>query len=478
MPRLLHTTGSSAARRSRTAALDRLPWDRPRHELLLLALVAVAALSPVHAPNAQDQSRLCLTLALTHGRLSNDACLATSTDRAAFGGHLYSDKAPGMSLLELPAAAAVRLKPPPWPSASPQLWAIRVLTVGVAFLACAFLVGRVAEGLAPGLGGIALVTFALGTLVAPFAVANFDHVPAAALGFGAFLLAWRRAPLAAGLLAGLALAVEYEAAVILVIVGAYLARLGLRPLLRYLAGALPAALALALYDWGAFGAPWRLSYRYVTDQFPEQGSGFFGIAAPTRLGIHEVFIGSGGVLVLSPVLVLAGVGLLLLARRFLAEAIVCIAVSLYFFTLNSGYYLPYGGISPGPRFLVPALPFLAVGLAEALARLPRLTTLVSLVSLVASTGVLVSWSTSQPDRPVIWGLLARLPVDLGSSRLVSLLTANAFGWIGLGRTWSAGVAALCAAGAFALAAAPLLGAAVAGRRLPGDGPPRGQAPYG
>ena len=51
----------------------------------------------------------------------------------------------------------------------------------------------------------------------------------------------------------------------------------------------------------------------------------------------------------SPVLVLAGVGLLLLARRFPAEAIVCIAVSLYFFALNSGYYLPYGGISPGPR---------------------------------------------------------------------------------------------------------------------------------
>ena len=118
MPSLLHTTGLSAARWSRTAALDRLPWDRPRHELLLLALVAVAALSPVHAPNAQDQSRRCLTLALMHGRLSNDACLATSMDRAVFTGHLYSDKAPGMSLLELPAAAAVRLKPPPWLSAS------------------------------------------------------------------------------------------------------------------------------------------------------------------------------------------------------------------------------------------------------------------------------------------------------------------------------------------------------------------------
>jgi len=44
---------------------------------------------------------------------------------------------------------------------------VRALSVGLAFVLCAFLVGRVSEGLAPGYGGIALVSFALGTLVAP-----------------------------------------------------------------------------------------------------------------------------------------------------------------------------------------------------------------------------------------------------------------------------------------------------------------------
>jgi hypothetical protein len=433
-----------------------LPWGRPRHELLLLALVAVAALSPVHAPNSQDQSRLCLTRALVHGHLSNDGCLATSGDRAVYKGHLYSDKAPGMSALELPVAEAVRVPAPSaWPSNSPQLWAIRLFSSGIAFLVCAFLVGRVSEGIAPGLGGISLVTFALGTLVAPFAVANFDHVPSAALGFGAFVLAWRRSPLLAGVVAGVAVTVDYEAAATLAILGAYVAFQGRGPLLRFASGTLPGIALLGVYGWLAFGAPWRVSYRYVTDEFPGQASGFFGISLPSRASIHEVLIGHGGLLIISPVVVAAGWGLVLLARRYPAEATVCAAVTLFFVILNGGYYLPYGGISPGPRFLIPALPFLAVGLATAFARYPRLTALLAAVSVVAMTGVLLTWSISQPDHPLIWNLLAHLPLDRGSSRFVSLLTFNVFCWLGLSRGWAAGLVALCAPTAFIVALVPL-----------------------
>src|SRR5207249_3998413 len=140
------------------------PWSRPRHELLLLALVAVAALTPIYRFGEQDRSRLCLTQALVHGRVSNDACLATALDRASYAGHLYSDKAPGMSLLMLPAAEALRLGPEArWPHEPFRIWGVRVLSSGIAFLACVFLVGRIAEGLAPGYGAPALVAFGLGT---------------------------------------------------------------------------------------------------------------------------------------------------------------------------------------------------------------------------------------------------------------------------------------------------------------------------
>ena len=72
-----------------------------------------------------------------------------------------------------------------------RTWVIRITSSGIAFLVLVFLIGRLAEGLAPGYGGLALVSFRLGTLVAPFAAVNFAELPLAAFGFGAFLLAWK-----------------------------------------------------------------------------------------------------------------------------------------------------------------------------------------------------------------------------------------------------------------------------------------------
>ena len=88
-----------------------VPWRRPRHEVVLLVLVAVTALSPVSYYSPQDQSRFCLSQAIVHGHLYNDRCLASSFDRSSYGGHLYSDKAPGLSLLELPATEIVGCPP-------------------------------------------------------------------------------------------------------------------------------------------------------------------------------------------------------------------------------------------------------------------------------------------------------------------------------------------------------------------------------
>jgi hypothetical protein len=79
--------------------------------VLLLVLVAVAALTPLYPLGAQDVSRVCLTRAMLHGHLYDDACLGTTfaVDRAAYGGHYYSDKAPGMSALEIPGALVTHI---------------------------------------------------------------------------------------------------------------------------------------------------------------------------------------------------------------------------------------------------------------------------------------------------------------------------------------------------------------------------------
>ena len=135
-------------------------------------------------------------------------------------------------------------------------------------------------------------------------------------------------------------------------------------------------------------------------------------------------------------------------------------MTLIFLVLEFGYYDPYGGDSPGPRFFIPALPFLALGLAPAFARWRRMTALLALCSVLASTGILLSWP-SAVDTPglyhwSIWRELALVPAQGASSEIARWAPDNLLTHLGLGR-----LAAEAAAFAAALAA---LGLALAGGR--------------
>src|SRR5438067_11165341 len=92
-----------------------LPWARPRAELLLLVLIGAVALTPVAGYNEQDSARICLSRALLAGRLSDDTCFAYTVDSSRYGGHLYSSRETGMSVLEIVLADAVGLSgQAPW----------------------------------------------------------------------------------------------------------------------------------------------------------------------------------------------------------------------------------------------------------------------------------------------------------------------------------------------------------------------------
>ncbi|HEY8644892.1 MAG TPA: hypothetical protein VIL77_03340 [Gaiellaceae bacterium] len=435
-----------------------LPWRAPRHELLLLALVAVAALTVVYPPRDQDISRLCLTRAVAHGHLSADSCLAGAGDVSSYGGHLYSDKAPGVSVLSVPVAEAVGLRDrSQWhPTGDLRVWATRAAVGGLALLLCAFLVGRVAEGLAPGTGGPTLVAFALGTEAATLSIAGFAHVPTAALTFAAFLLAWRRKPLLAGLVVGAAVLVEYEAGLVALVLAGYVLLTGARAFGRYVLGVVPAALALGEYNWAAFGSPFHLSYRYVTDEFAaNQAAGFFGIHAPSWHAARLVFIGDQGILFASPFLLAAAAGLVLFWRRCSAEAAVCTIVLLAFLALDCGYYDPYGGDSPGPRFLTPALPFLALGLPFVLKRLRILVGILIAVSIVASTAISLTWPAGVNAYGrydgTVWRRLADLLRNGTADPLASWAQKNLLSWIGVRPLGAAAVVACAALAATVLA---------------------------
>jgi len=403
-----------------------------RHERALLILVAICALSFAYGSGWQDVSRLGLTQALAlDGTLRIDRYAGQTGDKAHYGGHWYSDKPPGVSLLAFPAFEAMRATRLAGPDEEARgIWhrrglllALRALVGGVAYAAATFLVGRAAERLRAGTGALVAVTFALGTMALPLAATLLGHLPAGALAFAGFMFAWKsgrgRQLAAAGACAAAAVLFEYQAALIALFVLGYVAlrTRSARSVGWYVLGGAPFAFALGAYNLAAFGSPTHFSYGYESAVFPEQQRGFFGIGVPSALGIAKTLVGHRGLVLLSPVLLLAAAGLVLLWRRGRRlEAGVCAAVALAFLVISAGYFDPYGGLSPGPRYFATSLPFLVLGLAETYTRWPRLTAVAALASVAA---MLFEAATYGPnfDFETVWSVLglpraAALPLVL------------------------------------------------------------------
>jgi hypothetical protein len=243
------------------------------------------------------------------------------------------------------------------------------------------------------------------------------------------------------------------------VVATYALSAGLRPLVRFAGGAAVPLLLLGAYDWACFGSPFHLSYRYVANQFSEdQKAGVFGIGVPNAHAVDQVFVGSRGLLVAVPVIVAAAAGIVLLARRHRREAIVCGAVFGGLVLANCGYFLPYGGTAIGPRFLVPALPFIALGLAPAFARWFPATAVLAAVSIVSMAALTVA------RRQTVWEL-GRVLAHAKHLSASSLLTSNALDWIGIGPVVAAVLVLVACAAACALA---LRGARSAPRPRPAE----------
>ena len=319
-------------------------------------------------------------------------------------GHYYSAKAPGVALLAVgpyfvldrsdTADAVSRVTG--IPRKDVDLWALAAIVCALAAAITLVLVWRLGDDVASGYGIAAAVTLGLATLVLPFSTLLFAHVPAAALAFSAFAVLWLRsgpwAALAAGALAGAAVTVEYPLALATLALGLYAisAEDRLRRGIAYAAGVAIGVSPLLAYNTWAFGSPLHLPYE---DALPIAGlasneRGFFGISWPSPETALRLLAGERGLLVITPVLVCAVAALVPLYRRgWRREAVLIGGLSLAFLVYNAGYDVPFGGDSPGPRFLIAVLPFLAVPLALSYELWPRVTLALALISAVYAVGV-------------------------------------------------------------------------------------------
>src|SRR5689334_14222237 len=79
--------------------------EMPFVHLFFLCLVAYSLVYRIESVNVA--SRLALTLSIERaGTVTIDDLADVTSDKAKLSGHYYSDKAPGMSLLALPAVTA------------------------------------------------------------------------------------------------------------------------------------------------------------------------------------------------------------------------------------------------------------------------------------------------------------------------------------------------------------------------------------
>jgi hypothetical protein len=377
-----------------------------RHVAWALCCVAYLIASPYfeHVNNANENVRIWATRAVvTQHALRIDEIereWGWVNDKAKNDEHhVFSGKAPGASLTGVPVLwLHTKLRqlagwPPPGKAAT-TFW-LRLFAVKLPMCAFLLLFARYARR-ATGSGwarDAAVIALGLGTLLYPYGNVFVGHALAAAAAFSAFILldeddgeagardatrpGVRHARMAAaGLLAGLSVMFEYQAALVSVALAVYAFaryRRRLSSLAAFVAGALPPAVALGAYHTALFGRPWRFPFGNVENPVfarTAHHAGFHGLSLPHPAAFPSfLFSPSYGLFAFSPVLLMGVAGVVVLfargprsARR---DATLVTAVCVLMFTFLAGMSNWRAGWCVGPRYIATVAPFLILPMLKA-----------------------------------------------------------------------------------------------------------------
>jgi len=405
-----------------------------RRALLISAVTFISYAYFYQGGGWNQNSRFDLVRAIVEQRtLRIDAYHENTLDKAYDQGHYYSDKAPGLALLALPAATIARPLlhvigiDPASPSAlvatSYFVTLFAVALPSALACGCLFLIALRLGG-SEGAAAFAALSMGLATPIWAYATLFWGHaLTGACLLFafaaGIMLRNSERArsdflwAVALGLSAGWATVSEYPAAPASMILALFaLAQVwpgGWARRVRNAAGISVGAIAcisvLMVYQYRAFGSAFHPSYAYYQNgAFPWMKRGYMGVTYPHIEVMLKLLFGCRrGLFIVSPILVAAPFGLRLLwkNRATHGAAVAASAVAVYYLFFNASFSAWDGGWSYGPRYMAAALPLLCLGLAPIWDYSNRLWRRL-LVALAVCSGLFslmaVSTTAQPPDR--------------------------------------------------------------------------------
>jgi hypothetical protein len=364
--------------------------------LLIFAVIFFSYAYFYEGAGWNQNSRLDLVRAIVEqGTLRIDDFHENTGDKAFANGHYYSDKAPGLALLAVPAAWAVRvvLRAAGVDPASPRGlvdlgYSVTVFAVALPMAAASACLFWIALQLGSSVSAAVFAALAVGLATPMWAYSTlfWGHALAGACLVFAFACAlglrgdassagdvlWG---LALGSCAGWATVTEYPSApASAIVVGLALALVWKdgrprrwRVLLGIGAGALPCLVALMAYQHAAFGSVFHPSYAYYpSGAFPWMAHGYLGLTYPRiDVALKLLFSCRRGLLFTGPVVLAAPFGLWLLWKSPAthAAAVAAASIATYYFLFHASFSSWPGGWSYGPRYMGAGLPLLCLGLA-------------------------------------------------------------------------------------------------------------------
>jgi hypothetical protein len=386
----------------------------PARSAVAVGIVAVAMLwtfpwqPEINNPN--ENVRVYMTAAIVEeGTYAIDGMRARwgwVNDAAVFEGKAYSVKAPGTSLLGIPAYAVYHWIAGEDHDRGVALWWLRFTASILPTLVFLFFMHRWLSRETPHavLRDATFLSIALGSLLYGYALLYVSHTLSAVAAFGAFMLlrdarmAKAITPVRAGL-AGLLTAgvtfFEYPGLVASVVLAVY-ALVALRPWKRFpffvLGGLIPTLLVMH-FQWKAFGSPFTPGHLYVETAALRDAhhEGIYGATGFHADAAFELLLAPGmGLFPLTPLLIFAVVGFVVLIRDRTRrpDAIAALALTVLTYLVICTMNNWRGGWTIGPRYLAVVVPFVGWaalhGLSWIANRRPRVAAALALGTTLAA----------------------------------------------------------------------------------------------